>query len=91
MQTNRLTIIPTDRAVYTDVCTYVNLDLSSCGIPSDIHALQWMDNSGWLEFIGPSDNQVITELPEWAINCLNVWEQNHQQQLLLIEQQNTTN
>jgi hypothetical protein len=46
----RLTIIPSDKAVYKDGLCYSNLDLSTCGIPDDIHALQWNEISGWLEF-----------------------------------------
>jgi hypothetical protein len=41
IQTHRLTIIPSDKAVYCDAATYLDLDLSQCGIPKNIHALQW--------------------------------------------------
>lgn len=71
----KLTIIPSDRAVYKDNLMYSNLDLSSCGIPVDIHALQWQENSGWLEFNNYAPNQDIDALPEWAINCVAVWGQ----------------
>jgi hypothetical protein len=78
----RLTIIPSDNyvAVNTDN-SHQPLDLSSCGIPSDVHALQWYDTRGWVEFSDDNDpftpkpaNQDITELPEWATNCVQVWQ-----------------
>jgi hypothetical protein len=37
--------------------------------------LQWFDNNGWIEFTDYI-NQSITELPEWAVNALNSWENN---------------
>lgn len=39
--TKRLTIVPSDGAVYTDGGVLINLDLTSCGVPENIHALQW--------------------------------------------------
>lgn len=69
----RLTIIPDDNAVYIDNDCRV-LDLSSCNIPQEVHALQWYDTRGWIEFdqVDPftpkPPNQDITELPAWA-NC----------------------
>ena len=46
IQTRRLTIIPSDGTVVTDEGSMLNLDLSSCNIPDDIHALQW-NNPPW--------------------------------------------
>lgn len=75
MESKRLTIIPVDNAVYRDQGYIIDLDLSSCGIPDDVHALQWYDTSGWIEYKGPVENQDITELPNWALCCIQVWEQ----------------
>jgi hypothetical protein len=78
----KLTIIPSDNTVYVDgvVKAYapLPLDLTSCGIPSDVHALQWKDTAGWIEFEDNPDgtkpqNQPITELPAWANACVEVW------------------
>lgn len=78
----RLTIIPADSFVNVDGNPkFQPLDLSSCGIPADVHALQWYETRGWIEFRDDDDpftpkpaNQEITELPEWANNCVVVWE-----------------
>jgi hypothetical protein len=71
----KLTIIPIDGAVYKDNVAYSGLDLSSCGIPLDIHALQWVEAAGWLEFNDDKPNEDISSLPEWAVNCVAVWGQ----------------
>ena len=70
----KVTIIPIDGAVYKDSLCYSNLDLSQCGIPDDIHALQWFNTEGWIEFKSDIPNEKITELPQWALNCLDVWQ-----------------
>lgn len=78
----RLTIIPEDNFVAVNSDTsHQPLDLTSCNIPSEVHALQWFDTKGWIEFDDPVDpfspkppNEMITELPEWALACVAVWE-----------------
>ena len=67
-----LTIIPVDGNVKKDGVGYLELDLSSCAIPSNIRVLQWEETSGWLEFCD-QDNQDITELPSWVNCCLVAW------------------
>ena len=77
----RLTIIPADGAVYKDNFSYSSLDLSF--VPADVHALQWYDTYGEVEFkrqfvdmqIVHPQNQVITELPEWANQALTKWDE----------------
>lgn len=69
----KLTIIPGDGSVGEDGKFYSDLDLTSCGIPSDVHALQWGDVAGWIEFKDPIPNQPITELPTWANCCMEKW------------------
>jgi hypothetical protein len=73
----KLTIIPVDGTVTKDGNVYLKLDLSSCGIPVDVHALQWEEhepNKGHIEFKSPTaQNQDITELPSWANACLTKW------------------
>lgn len=76
IQSNRVTIIPSDGAVYLDTYVYIDLDLSDCGIPEDVHALQWLNNSGHIEYKSEwVHNEPITELPDWAIKCMAKWEQ----------------
>ena len=70
----KLTIIPADGSVGEDGKFYLELDLSSCNIPADIHALQWQDTAGWIEFNTPIENQPITELPAWANCCMTKWD-----------------
>jgi hypothetical protein len=67
-----LTIIPVDGAVKKDEVGYINLDLSSCAIPSNVRALQWQETTGWLEFWN-QQNEDITSLPSWVDCCLTVW------------------
>lgn len=69
----KLTIIPSDGAVGEDGKFYLNLDLSSCGIPANVHALQWDGVSGWIEFKDPVPNEEITSLPTWANCCMTKW------------------
>ena len=67
----KLTIIPIDKAVYKDGVCYSNLDWQET--PANIHALQWKNESGWLEFNDQSPNQIIDSLPVWANNALEAW------------------
>jgi len=67
-----LTIIPVDGNVTKDGVGYLELDLSSCAIPSNVRALQWRETSGWLEF-WDQQNEDITALPSWVDCCLAVW------------------
>jgi hypothetical protein len=72
----RLTIIPVDGTVNKDGLAYLELDLSSCNIPEDVHALQWHDTAGWIEYNSPLvENQPITELPAWANCCVTKWDE----------------
>lgn len=68
----RLTIIRSDGAVYVDSVAYLSLDMST--VPLNVHALQWFDVSGWIEFVDSTPNQNITELPSWANVCIAEWE-----------------
>ena len=73
-----LTIINEDNAVYVDGMALAGLDLSTAGIPSNVHALQWKVNLGWIEFQDNSDftkpaNEVINTLPDWANNCVTIY------------------
>ena len=68
----RLTIIRDDGTFYLDGFVHSGSDFS--GIPDNVHALQWYDPYGEIEFkntfvngkkVKPS-NQIIQTLPDWA-------------------------
>jgi hypothetical protein len=74
----KLTIIPADDAVYKDGNSYSGLNLAAA--PSNVHALQWKDTKGWIEFTDNDDgtkpqNEVITELPSWVNACVTKWDE----------------
>ena len=71
----KLTIIPIDGAVYKDGYSYSGLDLSS--VPANVHALQWYETEGEIEFTGrpKPQNETITELPSWANTCVAKWDE----------------
>lgn len=67
----KLTIIPSDGAVYEDNICYS--DLTWEGTPANVHALQWQDVAGWVEFNDGTSNENITVLPAWANNAMSAW------------------
>jgi len=67
----RMTIIANDHAVYVDSVAKYPLEWS--GTPLNVHALQWYDIKGWIEFNDGAENEEITLLPEWAMNAYNAW------------------
>ena len=69
----KLTIIPSDGAVYVDKVSFIDLDLSTCNIPSNVRALQWSGDKGEIEFYDNTSNQVVEALPDWATACIDVW------------------
>jgi hypothetical protein len=69
----KLTIIPTDGSVGEDEKFYSGLNLSSCAIPANVHALQWDGVAGWIEFNEPVPNEEISTLPSWANCCMTKW------------------
>jgi len=67
----KLTIIPNDGAVYIN--NYCYLDLALSGIPTNVHALQWNETKGWIEYTDEAPNEDITELPSWTSSCITLW------------------
>ena len=72
----KLTIISSDGAVYVDGEVQSGLVLNQ--LPNNVHALQWNEDSGWIEFVNDAngirqDNEKIKVLPEWATLCLDAW------------------
>ncbi len=69
----KLTIIKNDGAVYKDNVSYSNLSLPT--IPSNVHALQWSNDKGHIEFVdNVKVNEAITEFPSWANDALTAWQ-----------------
>jgi len=66
----KLTIIPTDSTVYVDNLSYDNLVLSN--IPLNVHALQWDENKGHIEYTDYTVEQ-IEDLPSWASDAVSNW------------------
>lgn len=69
----KLTIIPVDGSVGEDGKFYDGLNLSSCSIPANVHALQWDGAAGSIEFNEPIPNEEIIVLPSWANCCMTKW------------------
>jgi hypothetical protein len=71
----KLTIIRSDNAVYKDGVAYSDLDLSV--VPANVHALQWYESEGEVEFNGSPkpQNEIIFELPTWAITSMTKWDE----------------
>lgn len=69
----RFTIINDDKFVAIDKIGYSNLQWSDT--PINIHALQWFEDNGWIEYSNNElPNLIICELPEWAINAKKAWQ-----------------
>ena len=66
----KLTIIPSDGAVYEDGISYLGLVWE--GTPPNVHALQWQDIAGWIEYVDQTNEDIIV-LPEWADNAMAAW------------------
>lgn len=77
----KLTIITENNQVGKDHYFYDHLSLSSCNIPENVWALQWNNSSGHIEYNDGSTNLEINELPAWAIECVKVWDAQHQMEL----------
>lgn len=73
----KLTIIVEDGGVIVDGIGALNLDFSAYNIPANIHALQWNNDKGWIEYVDvdgeKEPNLAITELPEWANLCVTAF------------------
>jgi hypothetical protein len=81
----KLTIIPSDQAVYKDGLCFSGLTLAN--VPLDIHALQWTADTGWIEFTGHSKpNEEITTLPIWVNGCLEEWQNAYDAEQVAIAQ-----
>ena len=84
----KLSIITEDNAVGKDGKFYLDIDLTSCGIPSNVWALQWDNTSGHIEYKEvTTQNEDITELPAWAEAAHTLWQNAHTAKLAADEAQ----
>ena len=58
----RLTIVPEDRLIGIDGIFYQDIQQDLSWIPSNVHAVQWSDSSGEIEYNDGTPNEVISEL-----------------------------
>jgi hypothetical protein len=65
----KLTIVPSDDAIYVDGVVSVGLAIAT---PSTVRALQWDGAAGHIEYTNGQVNLPITELPAWAIAALAI-------------------
>jgi len=73
----KLTIVIEDKVIVKDgsgINFSNNLnDYITSSIPSDIHALQWKENTGEIEYVEHGRaNETISVLPDWANECLTL-------------------
>jgi hypothetical protein len=73
LETNRVTVLVPDSAVYLDQGVVIGLDFSGCGIPEDMRCMHWVDGVGEIQYVDTRPNLDITEIPEWALNCVRLW------------------
>lgn len=64
----RLTIIPSDQFAAIDGVGYNGVDMSSVAV--NVHAVQWSDDAGWIEFVVDPDgtkqaNEVIDSIAQF--------------------------
>lgn len=85
----KITIIPSDGAVYIDGYCLSNLDLIQ--VPTNVHAFQWNGTKGFIEFVEDNNfckppNQILDELPDWVASALQKWQEAKILEDLVIEQ-----
>lgn len=79
----KLTIVCAGKFVAVDGLGYYDLEWP--GTPADVHALQWQDNSGWIEYVNSiKPNEQIDQLPGWAIAAKDAWQVKHDEPLPLL-------
>lgn len=75
---DRVSIIKADNAVGVNGFFYSGLDLSECGCPENLWALQWNEQGGevgHIEYNGDAQNESIAEFPAWATACVAKWQE----------------
>lgn len=71
---SRITIIPSDAFCSVDGVGYHGVDMSS--MPNNIHAVQWIEVDGWIEFketlAGKPANEIIDNMDQFQL-VLDSW------------------
>lgn len=67
----KLTIIPSDSFIAIDGYSIANLNFND--VPENIHALQWDDSNGHIEYKNDDANTFILELPSWSEQLVLDW------------------
>lgn len=79
----KLSIIPSDKVVYLNGVPYLDIDLSWIDDidGKKVHAVQWLNDEGEVEFVGPHQNLKITELGifEKAVDLWNEKKEEHEE------------
>ena len=84
----KLSIIVPDKTIYKDrpfynerICytleNWAESPTADGGPPANVHALQWDETAGHIEFTDGTNNEIITTLPEWANQAVIAWERIH--------------
>jgi hypothetical protein len=58
----KITIAPIDKTIVIDGNSLIDIKQDLSWIPSDIHAVQWFNDHGWIEYVDNRNNLEITEL-----------------------------
>lgn len=84
----RLTIIPSDNTVYVDQVPYGNIDMDwiSDIDGKKIHAVQWLDDVGEIEFVGDHQNLKITELGSFQ-KAIDLWNEKQKEYEAFLQKQ----
>lgn len=67
----QISIVTSDAVVCVDRMCFHDMDMT--GVPSDVHALQWKDTSGHIEYQGHI-NEDIDALPSWVDAIVAAWQ-----------------
>jgi hypothetical protein len=67
----RIVISKFTDSVFKDGASLLGLELP---IPNGIRSLYFTGTSGWIEYFDKA-NEVVTNLPAWAQECLTVYEE----------------
>jgi len=57
-------------SVFKNQNSFFDLKLS---IPEGVKSLYFIDNSGWIEYFD-KENDVISNLPDWANQCISLYD-----------------
>jgi hypothetical protein len=80
----RLTIIPDDKFVSVDGVGYLKVEFT---VDSNIHAVQWIDTRGWIEYkeidFHKPNNEDIYDISQFQ-NVIDAWTERHQAESIVV-------